>query len=195
MSVFTFRLSKLASRHKLRSHSHRVLSGLKGGINWCAFPSSFKFTFRVRGFHLGFQTQENWWKHEAAGRVFFIVFDCLETLMKPDARVLKKSLLNRASGIKENGNIHEFFTCCQSITCLSFKLRNEFNTVWCFLTLIIKLMDSASLQCFTRVSDNMHVTKLACLGWMITLWIINEFEKSGVSDLDAINLVNCQHCS
>ena len=47
----------------------------------------------------------------------FIVFECLETLMKPDARVLKKSLLNRASGIKENGNIHEFFTCCQSITC------------------------------------------------------------------------------
>ena len=117
MSVFTFRLSKLASRHRLRSHSHRVLSGLKGGINWCAFPSSFKFTFRVRRFHLGFQTQENWWKHEAAGRVFFIVFECLETLMKPDARVLKKSLLNRASGIKENGNIHEFFTCCQTITC------------------------------------------------------------------------------
>ena len=72
MSVFTFRLSKLASRHRLRSHSHRVLSGLKGRINWCAFPSSFKFTLQVRGFHLGFQTQENWWKHEAAGRVFLL---------------------------------------------------------------------------------------------------------------------------
>ena len=26
----------------------------------------------------GFQTRENWWKHEAAGRVLFIVFECLK---------------------------------------------------------------------------------------------------------------------
>ena len=25
--------------------------------------------------------------------------------------------------------------------------------------------------------NHMHVTELACLGWMITLWIINEFEE------------------
>ena len=41
----------------------------------------------------------------------------------------------------------------------------------------VKLVDSASFQCFTGVSNHMHLTKLASLGWMITLWIINEFEK------------------
>ena len=28
-----------------------------------------------------------------------------------------KELFNRASGIKENGNIHEFFTCCLQVCC------------------------------------------------------------------------------
>ena len=41
----------------------------------------------------------------------------------------------------------------------------------------MKLMDSASFQCFTGVSNHIHVTKSASLGWMITLRIINEFEK------------------
>ena len=35
----------------------------------------------------------------------------------------------------------------------------------------VKLVDSASFQCFTGVSNHMHLTKLAFLGWMITLWI------------------------
>ena len=47
------------------------------------------------------------------------------------------------------------------------------SRVWYYM----KLMDSASFLCFTRVSNQMHVTKLASLGWMITLWIITEFEK------------------
>ena len=44
------------------------------------------------------------------------------------------------------------------------------SRVWYYM----KLMDSESFQCFTGVLNQMHVTSL---GWMITLWIINEFEK------------------
>ena len=39
----------------------------------------------------------------------------------------------------------------------------------------MKLVDSASFQCFTGVSNHIHATKLASLGWTITLWIINSF--------------------
>ena len=42
------------------------------------------------------------------------------------------------------------------------------SKVWYY----VKLMDSASFQSFTKVLNHMHVTKLACLGWMITLWTI-----------------------
>ena len=45
-----------------------------------------------------------------------IVFECLKTLVRPDVQLLKQ-LLNRASGIKENGNIHEFFTRCRKVCC------------------------------------------------------------------------------
>ena len=45
-----------------------------------------------------------------------IVFHCLETLMKLNAPLLKQCI-NRTSGIKENGNIHEFFTFCRQVCC------------------------------------------------------------------------------
>ena len=47
---------------------------------------------------------------------------------------------------------------------LILKLRNELIRVWCF----IKFMDNVPFQCFTGVSNYMHVTILASLGWVIT---------------------------
>ena len=37
----------------------------------------------------GFQTRENRWKHEAVGLSAFVVFECLETPMKHQARVFE----------------------------------------------------------------------------------------------------------
>ena len=54
----------------------------------------------------------------------------------------------------------------------------------------MKLMDSVSFQCFTRVSNQMHVTKLVSLGWMITLWIINEFEEEYSKEFTNCILIN-----
>ena len=47
----------------------------------------------------------------------FIVFECLETPLWNPMHGFLKELFNRASGIKENGNIHEFFTCCLQVCC------------------------------------------------------------------------------
>ena len=47
----------------------------------------------------------------------------------------------------------------------------------------MKLMDTASFQCFTGISNHIHVTKLVSLGWMLTLWINNEFEKAFLNSL------------
>ena len=47
----------------------------------------------------------------------FVVFECLETLMKLNARVFEIASQSRLRNKGKNGNIHEFFTCCQSITC------------------------------------------------------------------------------
>ena len=51
------------------------------------------FQKRVRVFHRGFQTQKNWWKHEAVGRGAFIVFECLETPMKHEAQIASQSCI------------------------------------------------------------------------------------------------------
>ena len=51
-------------------------------------------------------------RRQAEGFRCFIF--CLGALIKHDARVLKQ-LFNRASGEKENENIHEFFTCCRLV--------------------------------------------------------------------------------
>ena len=45
--------------------------------------------------------------------------------------------------------------------------RPQAKCFYCFR--VLKLMDRASFQCFTGVSNHMHVTKLASFGWMITL--------------------------
>ena len=60
------------------------------------------------------------------------------------------------------------------------------SRVWYYM----KLVDSVSFQCFTGVSNQMHVTKLASLGWMITLWIINEFEEEHSEELTNCILIN-----
>ena len=44
-----------------------------------------------------------------------------------------------------------------------------YQTLGFDITMYMKLMDSASFQCFAGVSNHMHVTKLASLGWIITL--------------------------
>ena len=48
------------------------------------YGEQYYVIFHKRGqvLHQGFQTQENWWNRGAA-----IVFECLETLMKHEARV------------------------------------------------------------------------------------------------------------
>ena len=62
-----------------------------------------------------------------------------------------------------------------------FKLRNEFTRVSCFIKLkglmLYETHGQRVIPVFHRVSNHMHVTKLACLGWMITLLIIDDFEK------------------
>ena len=44
---------------------------------------------RVRVFYRGFQTRKNWLKLEAVGPRAFIVFECLETAIKNEARVFE----------------------------------------------------------------------------------------------------------
>lgn len=46
----------------------------------------------------------------------FIVLDCLETLMKPNAQVLEITSQSRLRN-KKKMEIFQFFTCCQLITC------------------------------------------------------------------------------
>ena len=47
------------------------------------------FEKRVRVFYRGFHTRENWWKREAVRPKAFIVFGCLETPVKHEARVFE----------------------------------------------------------------------------------------------------------
>ena len=42
----------------------------------------------------------------------------------------------------------------------------------------MELIDSMSFQCFTPVSNHMHVTKLTSLGWMITNFLALDRVKS-----------------
>ena len=78
-----------------------------------------------------------------------------------------------------------------SCSCFSFSIQipviNIQTKKWVHWSLIplsnsrvryyMKLTDSASYQCFIGVLNHMHVTKLASIGWMITLWIIIEIEN------------------
>ena len=65
------------------------------------------------------------------------------------------------------------------------------SRVWYFM----KFMDSASFQCFTLVSNHVHVRKLACLGWMITLWITYELGNHICgSFFHRVNAVYCWRC-
>ena len=59
----------------------------------------------MQGFHQGFQTQENWGKH--AGQMLSLFSSVWKLWWNP----------HTASGIKENGNIHEFFTCYWQVCC------------------------------------------------------------------------------
>ena len=47
------------------------------------------FQKRVRGFHEGFQTRENWWKHEAAGRVLLLFSSVWKPWWNPMHEFLK----------------------------------------------------------------------------------------------------------
>lgn len=46
----------------------------------------------------------------------FSVFECLESLMKDNARVFEIASQS-CLGNKRNGNIHEIFTCCRNVPC------------------------------------------------------------------------------
>ena len=55
-------------------------------VNWtqedqCKGNFNVQFQKRVRGFHLGIQTQENWWEHEAAQATCFY---CVGLFGNPD---------------------------------------------------------------------------------------------------------------
>ena len=59
------------------------------------------FQKRVRVFHRGFQTRENWWKHEAVGRVLLLFSSVCKPRWNTKHEFLKL-LLNRASLTKNN---------------------------------------------------------------------------------------------
>ena len=62
------------------------------------------FQKRVRVFHRGFQTRENWWKHEAVGRVLLLFSSVWKPRWNTKHEFLKL-LLNRASLTKNNKKI------------------------------------------------------------------------------------------
>jgi len=72
----------------------------------------------------------------------FSVFECLETLMKDDARVFEiasQSCLRN----KRNGTIHEFFTCCRNVSC--------YEEVYCYGDLPFK---KGFYQCYHNAVEN-----------------------------------------
>ena len=62
------------------------------------------FQKRVRVVQRGFQTRENWWKHEAIGRVLLLFSSVWKPRWNTKHEFLKL-LLNRASLIKNNEKI------------------------------------------------------------------------------------------
>lgn len=107
----------------------------------------------------------------------FIVFECLETPVKPDPQVFEIAFVIASQSHLKNKKIEvltNFSHVVGKFVVLIFKSRNEFIRVWCF----IKLKGLILYETFTGVSNHTQVMKLACHGWIITLWIINEFENS-----------------
>lgn len=100
----------------LQFSSHRMENWRRGTYQW--FDDCYEeyyFKNECVGF-IRFPNTRKLSKARGCRPSALIVFDCLETLMKLNARVLEE-LLSRTSGIKEHGNIHEFFTCFRQVSC------------------------------------------------------------------------------
>lgn len=117
----------------------------------------------------------NRWKHYAGGTVFQVFGNPDETC----GTSFLKELLKSTSGIKKmemfrnfshlvmkNSNMCHWYSN-QEMSSLEFDALLK-SRVW----RRIKLVDNASFQCFTRISNHMQMAKLISLGWTITLWKI-----------------------
>lgn len=111
------------------------------------------------------------------GQSAFIVF---QVFGNPDETCgFLKELLKSTSGIKKmemfrnfshlvmkNSNMCHWYSN-QEMSSLEFDALLK-SRVW----RRIKLVDNASFQCFTRISNHMQMAILVSLGWTITLWKI-----------------------
>lgn len=115
----------------------------------------------------------NRWKHYAGGTVFQVFGNPDETcgflkeLLKSTSGIKKMEMFRNFSHlVMKNSNMCHWYSN-QEMSSLEFDALLK-SRVW----RRIKLVDNASFQCFTRISNHMQMAKLISLGWTITLWKI-----------------------
>ena len=104
----------------------------------------------------GFQTRENWWKHEAAGRVLFIVFECLKPRWNTKHEFLKFLLQQKKISLNYHFNkVSQFNYYIWDVKC-----------AWCAWSYRL----TAALWQFLNIHQLMSRCYLAvCQFWVNTL--------------------------